>query len=239
MPLSGLHKTRRAIIILAIMAILLNGLVYYKRAMIWYYSYQLAQLVKGPDEVDAARKLVNAYSIHTPAGDADPGHISDTAQLLQRIYWAIGGAEKPIATCGPRAAAMRAILDRLGYKSRTIYAFSDDYQSIQSHTFLEIKIGGAWQVQDPDFNIYYVGNDGQRIGALDILDGNGEPANGWRENDYGLFPLQSYFDALMIVDDGAMIIKSFDLKKQFPDNGNIGFVDFALSHYDRLEWRHR
>jgi hypothetical protein len=145
---------KRMLIIIAIF--LYASLLYGQRNH--YYAWRLSQLAMAEyrtdqETVDAIREMIHKNTIHLPGGDNDLRTISDQGIILDGIYKTIQTGGLPIATtCGPRAIAMKNILEQADIESRLIHAFSDDYQSIQSHTFIEVKIDGAWQVQDPDFN---------------------------------------------------------------------------------------
>lgn len=210
-----------------------------------YYAWRLSRLIltehhTEQEIVDATREMIHKNTVHLPGGNNDPRTTSDQNIILRGILRTIRGASSIATTCGPRAEAMRAILGKLNFETRIIHAFSDDYQSVQSHTFIEVKVSGAWQAQDPDFNIYYLMANGDRANARDILDGNAVPSGGWDAYGGNGIPLHSYFEALMY--DGRpntslMIINQsqFDVNKFFPENKKT-FLEFSKI-YGSLEWQ--
>lgn len=229
---------------LIITAILLYAILLYGQRS-HYYAWRLSRLVLAEyhteqEIVDAAREMIYKNTIHLPLGDNDQRTTSDQNVILQGIYKTIKGGAPIATTCGPRARAMRSILERLDFETRIIHVFSDDYQSIQSHTFLEAKINGAWQVHDPDFNIYYLKSNGDRANARDVLDGNATPVGGWDTYGGNGITLHSYFEALMYdsrPDASPMIINQgrFDVNKFFPENRQT-FFEFS-EVYGHLKWQ--
>jgi hypothetical protein len=230
--------------LLIIIAILLYAILLYGQRS-HYYAWRLSRLIltehhTEQEIVDATRGMIHKNTIHLPLGNNDPRTTSDQNVILQGILKTIRGAAPIAATCGPRAEAMKAILEKLDFETRIIHVFSDDYQSVQSHTFLEARINGAWQAQDPDFNAYYLKPDGDRANAKDILDGNAVPSGGWDAYGGNGIPLHSYFEALMY--DGRpntslMIINQsrFDANKFFPENKKT-FLKFS-EVYGNLKWQ--
>jgi hypothetical protein len=209
-----------------------------------YYAWRLSKIIRqqaatDQEMVDLTRDMIYQGTIHLLAGNDDPQTTSDHAVILRGILR--DDIPPPVTTCGPRAEVMATILKHLGFETRLVHLFSDDYSSIQSHTFLEVKINGRWQAHDPDFNIYYVDRTGQRAGALAAFEDNAHPVDGWtRHAAYdGSVPLKSYFEVLMYdkrPDISLMIVNpiNFNMSKVFPGN-EMTFPEFA-EIYGELQW---
>ena len=71
-----------------------------------------------------------------------------------------GLGSKPHLSCGPRAYAMKEVLDSLNIKSRIVDLFglsSSEVSKVSPHTLIEVfeEDKQSWVLQDPDFNVAY------------------------------------------------------------------------------------
>lgn len=219
---------------------LLYGLLLKDWAISRYYIYRLTSnmpQMNDQETVDYARELIHSNTVHLPLGNGDPRTTSDQIVILRGIYH---NEELVATTCGPRAQAMRTILEALDFEVRTIHLFTDDYDAVDGHTFIEVKVDDSWQTQDPDFNVYYIDRWGNRANTREILTGLAQPVDGWVKYQDTEIPLHAYFEilmydnrpgaSLMVVDPGR-----FDLEKYFPIN-EVTFPDYAQI-YGEIEWQ--
>ncbi|MFN8490932.1 MAG: hypothetical protein U0350_25285 [Caldilineaceae bacterium] len=203
--------------------------------------------VNETERIDFIRDWVNQNSIHLIDKDHDAyaTNVSKVLTMLWQTY--LTDQAPPHLSCGPRAVAMQVILNRLGIQSRLVYIFTDNYDQVQSHTFLEVfnRDTKSWEIQDPDFNIYYVDLRTQKRlatadliwGDLDVLSPQSADAQGWEANNVAILK-QDYFEAMMYPaqnksQKSVILINNdrFDPKKSFPDNGNVTFNSFAKRAY--------
>lgn len=107
------------------------------------------------------RQWINGNSIHLVDAEHDSYafHVPTVMDKLRQFNQE--GGSPPHLSCGPRAYAMKAILDRLDVESRIIDLFVVRQGDVASHTLIEVydKDGGQWVLQDPDFNVSYVHAD--------------------------------------------------------------------------------
>lgn len=161
------------------------------------------QGLTGSDRFDYVREFVNDNSIHSIDDEFDQYAFSE--EKVMPLLWGNyqGENRKPHLSCGPRTYAMKQILEALGHEARVVDIFSGP---AQSHTFLEVydEVAGAWQIQDPDFNVTYRASDGQRLSAVELVTrpGNdvhmvGDVDERLRENVVGL---PNYYRAALIRD---------------------------------------
>lgn len=118
---------------------------------------------------DLAREFVFTNSIH---GEGEP-YEWDIPTVLDMLWEAhANDGPLPIIACGPRAAALLAIYDRLGYTSNLVSIFTDAGTDLSSHTFVEVynAADAQWEIQDPDFGVYYVlTSTGRRLQTQEML----------------------------------------------------------------------
>ncbi len=154
---------------------------------------------------------------------------------------------KPALTCGPRAYAMKNILDELGIANRIVHIFNDDGPYVRSHTFLEVFNDdfNGWEIHDPDLNLYYVHNEtDKRLSAAEIVFGDLQKVLPIVENEAGwdlkgAETLKSYFGAVMYDFKATfplpvILINTdrFDVSRRFPGNRYLDekaptFVEYA------------
>jgi len=199
--------------------------------------------------IDFIRHWVNQNSIHL----IDKQHNKyafNTPQVLSMLWETHQTKQNPAhLSCGPRTLAMQAILNELGISNRMIVIFTDNYPQVRSHTFLEVfnRETRQWEIQDPDFNLYYINLQTQaRVATADLLWGDLEamlPASqagiGWDVNEV-IHLKQDYFEAMMYMDyskakKSIILINAdkFQPTEVFEKNSNLTFYKFANQHYQQ------
>ncbi len=195
------------------------------------------------DRIDFIRNWVYQNSVHKI--DAEHKKYAFKTKKVLPMLWNTHQTSKghPHLSCGPRAAAMSAILDKLEIPNRMVMIFTDENPQVNTHTFLEVFNikSNQWEIQDPDFNIYYVDDTQKRISTLALIFGNLETITpismdkkGWKDNNVA--HLKKYFEALMYYNKytKSTIITNmtrFNAKKIFEKNGHLNFYQFAYKHY--------
>lgn len=123
-------------------------------------------------KIDFVREFVFNNSIH----QIDEEYVSHNATALEMLYaHSLSGANPPHMDCSSRTSAMIEILESLEIRTRIVHVFSDNFypqQGFQSHTFIEVYNADhrAWEVQDPDYNVYYLNpQDVARLSAAQLL----------------------------------------------------------------------
>jgi hypothetical protein len=155
--------------------------------------------------IDFVRTYVYSHSVHKIDAEHDDYAFDTPRVLAMLVAHQQDGAALPHLSCGPRAFAMREILEGLGISSRLVSVFSDDFDDFPSHTFLDVlnTETGRWEVQDPDRNVYYMDDSGQRVGTLRLVLGDlstvtphSADASGWAAT--GMTRLRDHwFEALL------------------------------------------
>ena len=118
-----------------------------------------------------------------------------------------GKGPPPHLSCGPRAFALRALLEALGYSSRIVSVIGRAPKGgYRAHTFLEVydPQRGEWQIQDPDEDLVYVRGEA-RLGVLQLVLGSleeveprrGDGARGWEASGAARFRDEGYFGAVL------------------------------------------
>jgi len=199
------------------------------------------------DRLDYVREWVHDNSIHEI--DAEHNEYAfDTSRVLDML-WATSesAADPPHLSCGPRALAMSMILDAIGVRNHMVHAFSDDYDNVRSHTFLDVWNGetGTWEAHDPDFDVFYTNAAADQrvaVAALVLTDlaatsPSSRRGRGWEVNRASRLR-DRYFEAVLLPTSGnpgqsVILVNTtrFDLSKQFPGNEGVTFGDFARLHY--------
>jgi hypothetical protein len=109
-------------------------------------------------QIDYVREFIYQNSQH--GLDAESAkyrlELPITLNMLWNFYQT--HTNPPLLECSSRTVAMLYILDALGIHSRMVNVFTSDFDTLHSHTFLEAynPDSGHWEVQDPDYDIYYV-----------------------------------------------------------------------------------
>jgi len=210
---------------------------------------RLKEFTTNTELIDFVRNFINENSIHKIDTESIE-YVNDRSEVLSRIYnHSINEGNPPHLACGSRSQAMIDILTFSGVRSRLVHIFSDEYNSIQSHTFLEAYNTDTdqWEVHDPDFNIFYLDNSSsQRISAIRLtlydLDAvtpcSTDNKCGWKENNVQHLK-NNYFEALLY-DNRAeneqsillINVDRFDTSKQFPSNDQLDLIKYANSKFE-------
>ncbi len=106
-----------------------------------------------------ALDFITANSEHRIDGDHDR-YAYDTPRVLHWMWAHQRGLSqgRPHLSCGPRAYALKALLDRLELTSRLVQVFSTRPASVGAHRFVEVldPRDGTWSCWDPDHAVRYV-----------------------------------------------------------------------------------
>jgi len=197
------------------------------------------------DAQDLAREFVFTNSIH---GEGEP-YEWDIPVVLDMLWDAyVNDGPQPIIACGPRSLALQTIYDNLGYTSNQVSIFTDAGTDVASHTFLEVynPDTAEWQIQDPDFGVYYVLTaTGRRLPANEMIVTNLDDVTpmsprgeGWWENNVDhlrmmYFELAVYFPRKTTNSQQHWIYVNsmrFDLDKPFEDTGQT-FRQYLADKY--------
>jgi len=104
------------------------------------------------------RNWVNQNSIHLVDQEHD-SYAFDLSKVLVKAWdYSASASHRPHLSCGPRAYLLKAVLDKLQYRTRIIDIFEIIDGKPRSHTLIEYfdSTLGKWIMQDPDFNVYYI-----------------------------------------------------------------------------------
>jgi len=155
------------------------------------------------DRLDFVRDWVFRNSVHIE--DDEWKRYAAKTHIVVPMLWRAHshGETRPHLSCGPRAYAMKAILEALGMRSRVVDVFRVTEAGLaDSHTFLEVwnKETGAWEIQDPDLNIAFRRIDSAArasvaqlvIGNIDEFEPVTQGRPGWRWGPEA--PLRAYFN---------------------------------------------
>jgi hypothetical protein len=128
------------------------------------------------ETIDFIRNWVHRNSVHENDPSYDLRAAFNTPRVLSMLWQTHEAREAPVTlTCGPRAFAMQRILKELKIGSRIVMIFTDNFDNCVSHTFLEVfnPDTANWEIQDPDYNIYYIDEKtGERSAALGLIFGD-------------------------------------------------------------------
>jgi hypothetical protein len=124
------------------------------------------------EKIDFVREFVHNNSEHR-FDDESKHYAYNTPKVLQMLYDHYQTqSEAPGLICDTRSTAMIYIYEQLGIRSRFIHIYSDDFDTLQSHTFLEVfnDDTNRWEVQDSDYDVYYTAKNNQsRLSALQLV----------------------------------------------------------------------
>lgn len=199
--------------------------------------------VSSTDIIKASLAYVHNNSLHLI--DEEHAEYRDKQDvIMQKLYEASRGNidEKPHLSCGPRAYAMRKILDQYGMYSRLVQVYSDGFDIVRGHRMLEVYNPDRqkWEVWDPDYGVTYVNRDsGESVDILEMVFGDksaitpeGIPGKGW-ENTGTDELRREFLKALHFEQDFGsrtyeFIINDalFDRQKKFADGQT--FEEWAL-----------
>ena len=199
------------------------------------------------ERIDFIRDWVYRNSIHKIDAEHDE-YASDISRVLSML-WRSHQTSKdyPHLSCGPRAYAMKAILDDLRIPNRIIMIFADNYFEINAHTFLEVfdRDTRNWELQDPDFDIYYIDVHNQKRlpgaaliwGDLNSVIPISPSKGGWEQNHVAHLK-RDYFGAMMFMNflDGEQSVilinlDRFSADKFFKEDAVTSLYEFASKHY--------
>jgi len=142
----------------------------------------LASLINGDEKQETGKILkimvfVNSNSEHL----IDQEHAKyafDPVEVLERMsdYSSGKSKQKPHLSCGPRADAMKSLLDAACIVSRRVHVYSNTEGGISSHTFLEVMNpdSNRWECWDPDFNVFFLDPEGAKVGIAELIQGDCE-----------------------------------------------------------------
>lgn len=200
------------------------------------------------ERIDFIRDWVYRNSIHKIDAEHDK-YASDISRVLFML-WRSHQTSKdyPHLSCGPRAYAMKAILDDLRIPNRIIMIFADNYFEINGHIFLEVfdRDTRNWELQDPDFDIYYIDIHNQkRLPGAGLIWGDlnsvipiSPSKGGWKQNHVAHLK-RDYFGAMMFMNflDGEQSVilinlDRFSADKFFKEDAVTSFYEFACKHFE-------
>ena len=204
------------------------------------------------ERIDFIRNFVYENSINLIDDEHDK-YALNTQKVLNMLYnFYKTGNNPPHLSCGPRALAMKAILDNLSIENRIVNIFCDDFDSIQSHTLLEVFISdeNRWEVQDPGYNIFFMdSNSLERLSSANLLFGSmknvivcsNNKSSGWEKlYDFENVNKNNYFEAVMYDNSkenkkSVILVNTnrFSVSKIFEKNGGMNFIQYANKHYGK------
>ena len=211
----------------------------------------LARKQAGPSKAAQARfarEFVFSHSLH----QLDSEHARyawDTRAVLAMLHeHYLTRQNPPHLSCGPRALALKAVLDAMGIESRLVHVFTGDYDEVRSHTFLEVfdEDSARWVIHDPDNDVSYVdAGTGEPVSLMRLVFGDlrsvvpvSQRGRGWELNEIG--DLQSHYFQAAKYDssDGTsdlVVVNTdrFSVAKRFPANDDMTFVEFSQKNYRR------
>lgn len=198
------------------------------------------------------RHFVHTNSIHQIDEEHDQMAWKTAMVLVRIVDCSYGLDEPPHLSCGPRAIALKGVYDVVGIKNRVVHIFSDAFNDIRGHTFLEVycEEDKKWEIQDPDFDITYVNPlTNQTVSTLEIVlspdiqavpSSYGEIKIGWEANNLTILK-DKYFTALKLdnhnknlIEPGATVIvnqEHFNLKKKFLENNDYVFEKYCNKYF--------
>lgn len=120
--------------------------------------------------ISSIRNWVNANSVHL-IDDEHDSYAFHVPTVIKKLHdFNVGVCSRPHLSCGPRAYAMKEILDAMLIESRIVdlFVIRDD-GSPNSHTLIEVFNGESqhWELHDPDFNVCYSALNQLKVVAVD------------------------------------------------------------------------
>lgn len=188
---------------------------------------------------DSARTFVYTYTVHLTEEEKHDGKFLN---IFSRMLEAYHKDKPPLnVKCAYRAFALEAILDHMDVENRLVHIYTDEYEVLSGHTFLEVRAhDGSWVIQDPDYDVYYVNKEtGARVATLDLVAGNPndtkplsndynctfpKKAEAWRKNGIPVL-YRCYFESVLYEEERHLIINidRFKLEKKFSE---LNFTEF-------------
>ncbi len=207
------------------------------------------KLSSATEQIDFIREFVYDNSIHKI--DAEHRQYAwNTLRVLTMLYdFYHDHIHPPHLSCGPRALVMEAILQTVGIESRLVHIYTDNSRQLNGHTFLEVSNpdNHQWEVQDPDFNVYYTPQNANiRLSVMQLVFGNldavvphSSEKQGWQENNVEHLK-ENYFEAVMYdkrrtnrISLALINTERFSPDTQFPENGMMTFYDIVDRKYEQ------
>jgi len=196
------------------------------------------------DKVQLTMEFVHNNSLHL-LDEEYYNYAFNTPIVINKLLLAQGGNinEKPHLSCGSRSYAMRDILIRFGINSRMVQVYSDDFNIVEAHRFLEVYNQGRnqWEVWDPDYNITYIDKHSTMPvdittmvleGLENIVPKQGE-ITGWNETSSNVLRKKNYLSMVRFesMENSIIMINSkrFNLEKKYSDG--LTFQDWANKNY--------
>jgi hypothetical protein len=126
--------------------------------------------------ISRAMLFVHDNSIHRMDAVHDRYAYHMPIILSRLLLSSMGEREQiPHLSCGPRALAMKHILQKGGITSRIVQVFSDNLDTIAVHMMLNVLNPDTdrWEVWDPSSRATYVDREtGDRLGIMSIVTGD-------------------------------------------------------------------
>ena len=218
---------------------------------------QISERPSETERIDYIRQFVYENSLHK--GGAK--YVEYTKKVLSMMYeFHLNNTNPPHLTCGSRTLSMKALLDEMDIENRRVQIFTDSFELVRSHTFLEAfnRDTQRWEIQDPDKNLYYRhvktlkrASIAQLVWseATEFEPCSPESGCGWEINNlqrfvdnrrfgaiiyhYGNFPKSQIFTSSSGYEKSVLLINTdrFSVTKQFPGNDGMTFIEFANKHY--------
>jgi len=168
---------------------------------------KINQITDFHEKVDAIRTLVNEKSIHKIDDEFYSMWRDQNAIATAFIDHINGNRHPPHMECSTRTGLLSHLLERSGYRTRTIYVFRND-ATLSNHTFLEVQNPETkiWESQDADYDIYWrhkETKDRASIVSVTADIGSYEPCNsqtcGWDIKSREDIPAARFKDRLSYV----------------------------------------
>lgn len=146
-------------------------------------------------KINFIRNWVNTNSVHLIDQEHD-SYAFNVPEVLNRLNtYSLGGpakkCSKPHLSCGPRAYAMKAILDFMSIRSRIIDLFGlselgDGCLKVSPHTLIEVLEADTkkWVLHDPDFNIAYANINTKKYQSAEEMLGLKKEDKGYQAAGY-------------------------------------------------------
>ena len=193
----------------------------------------------------AARSFVYNNTVHD--GKRKPYAKAEPYAAWRMLQCARKNAPKLRMTCGPRAYALKWILECAGIRSRRVQVYSGTKDKIRGHRFLDVlnPDTGRWEIQDPSNDITYRRVDtGAPVTTEELVFGDLgriEPISsaarrGWKA--CGVLPLrEEYFQAMWYEEARPRLIlinrARLDVEKTFSRDGGMTFDQWARDLYGK------
>lgn len=182
--------------------------------------------------VDQIRFFIYNNSVSNPIVRYD-----NTSDILIKLVEAHKTEKKLPLLCGYRAMAMERILYYMEVESRMVSIYSDEFDDVRGHMFLEVLNSetGLWEVQDPYFDVYYIDNHGERVSTLQLVFGDlsritpvSTKTRGWEQTNNTLLR-DKFFESVLYFNEQRHVVlintDRFNITKKFFENNNMTIID--------------